>query len=113
MRSGRRQFLQSGPITLAALVLAVRPRETHAQAKTAAGGGPRLAENDAVAKALGYVHDAAKADKGKFTNWKAGEICSGCVQFKGKSSDAWGPCQIFPGKVVDAKGWCSAWQKKA
>jgi hypothetical protein len=113
MEDGRRRFLCSGPIALAALTLAARQGATQAQAKAPAGGGPHLAESDAMAKALGYVQDAAKADKARFANWKAGETCAGCLQFKGAGSAAWGPCQLFPGKQVRAKGWCSAWQKKA
>lgn len=104
MRSERRKFLRAGPMVLAAVALA---RTGGAQA------APHLDPNDATAKALGYAPDAAKADKAKFPNWKAGETCSGCVQFKGKPAAAWGPCQIFPGKEVSGKGWCSAWQKKA
>jgi high potential iron-sulfur protein len=107
MKNGRRQFLHVVPIAFAGLALGAR-----AQTKPPAGGG-KLDENDPQAKALGYVHDAKKADKAKFPNWKEGEVCDNCVQFKGKPKDAFGPCQIFQNKQVAGKGWCSAWQKKA
>ena len=103
MRSERRQFLRTGPAVLALVALT---RSAGAQA------APHVDPNEATAKALGYAPDASKADKAKFSNWKAGETCAGCVQFKGKAGAAWGPCQIFPGKDVNAKGWCTAWQKK-
>ena len=108
MKKERRSFLRTIPIALA---VAAQSPELLAQAKAAAG--PKLEENDPQAKALGYVHDATKADKAKFANWKPGESCSGCLQFKGKPNDAFGPCTIFGNKQVNAKGWCTAWQKKA
>jgi hypothetical protein len=110
MKSARRNFLRTIPIVLA--VAAASPSsELLAQAKPAAAG-PKLEESDPQAKALGYVHDATKADKAKFANWKPGETCDGCGQFKGKPKDAFGPCTIFGNKQVAGKGWCTAWQKK-
>jgi hypothetical protein len=110
VKSERRSFLRTIPIVLA--VAAARSADVLAQAKPAAAG-PKLDEGDPQAKALGYVHDASKADKAKFANWKPGEICNGCLQFKGKPKDAFGPCTIFGNKQVAGKGWCTAWQKKA
>jgi hypothetical protein len=63
--------------------------------------------------ALGYVVDAAKADKAKFPKFAAGQHCANCSLFQGKTTDASGPCPIFAGKAVAAKGWCSAYVKKA
>ena len=111
MKNERRSFLRTIPIALAVAAAAQSP-DLLAQAKPAAAG-PKLDEADPQAKALGYVHDAAKADKAKFANWKPGENCAGCLQFKGKPKDAFGPCTIFGNKQVNAKGWCTAWQKKA
>ena len=109
MKNERRSFLRFIPLTLA-VAAAARAPAALAQAKAAAG--PKLDEKDPQAMALGYVHDATKADKAKFSNWKPGETCSGCLQFKGQPKDAFGPCTIFGNKQVAAKGWCTAWQKK-
>jgi hypothetical protein len=110
MKNERRSFLRTIPAALAVAAAAQSPHLL-AQAKPAAG--PKLDESDPQAKALGYVHDASKADKAKFANWKPGETCNGCLQFKGKPKDSFGPCTIFGNKQVAAKGWCTAFQKKA
>jgi hypothetical protein len=69
------------------------------------------AEPQAVA--LGYVVDAAKADKAKYPQYKPGQDCANCQQYQGKAGEAKGGCTLFGGKNVAAKGWCSAWVKKA
>jgi hypothetical protein len=85
----------------------------------ALGGGSALAEaakvdeKDPQAVALGYVDDAARADKAKFPQYAPGQSCAGCQLYQGKPGDAAGPCAIFGGKQVAAKGWCSAYVKKA
>lgn len=81
-------------------------------AGSAMAAAPMLAESDAQAKALGYVADAAKADKAKFPKFAAGQNCANCALYQGKAGAA-GPCPLFPGKDVAAKGWCSAYAKKA
>ncbi len=73
----------------------------------------RLDEKDPVAVALGYKHDATKADTAKFPTYKAGHVCRNCQFFQGKAGEAWGVCPAVGGKLVNAKGWCSAWVKKA
>lgn len=75
--------------------------------------GAMLAETDAQAKALGYVADAAKADKVKFPKFAAGQSCANCALYQGKAGAAAGACPLFAGKQVAAKGWCSAYAKKA
>ena len=80
-------------------------REALAQAK--------LDENDAQAKALGYLHDATKVDPKKQPKWAKGQTCGNCQLFQGKANDAWGGCPLFGGKQVAGKGWCNAWVKKA
>ncbi len=111
MKQGRRDFLSRGSIAVVSLALAAS--QAQAQQKPAAKALPRLDEKDQAAAALGYVHDAAKADKKKFANWKADQTCANCLQYQAKPTDAWGPCAIFPGKQVAARGWCAAWVKKA
>jgi hypothetical protein len=79
---------------------------------TALAAAPALDENDATAKALGYVADTAKADAKKFPKHVAAQQCSNCTLFQGKAGEASGPCPIFAGKQVAAKGWCNSYVKK-
>ena len=109
MKKERRDFLKTGSIALASIALAARTAEAPAQAKPA----PRLEEKEPAAAALGYKHDATKADRKKFANWQDGQTCANCQQYLAKPGEPWGPCGIFPGKQVNARGWCAAWQKKA
>ena len=78
-----------------------------------AADAPVLDEKDPQAVALGYVSDAARANKAKFPNYAPGQVCANCQFYQGKASDPMAPCQIFAGKRVAAKAWCSAWAKKA
>jgi hypothetical protein len=70
-------------------------------------------EKDPQALALGYVSDAAHADKAKYTKFVAGSHCANCALYQGKAGDAAGGCPLYPGKQVASIGWCSAWVKKA
>jgi hypothetical protein len=101
--TSRRSFIQIVPLA-GALALCARG---------ALAANDKVDEKDAQAAALGYVADATKADKAKFTKYAAGQNCGGCQLYQGKAGDASGPCPIFGGKQVAAKGWCSAWAKKA
>jgi len=67
---------------------------------------------DPQAAALGYVADAKTVDAKKYPRYAAGQVCSNCALYTGKSDDKTGPCSIFPGKHVAGPGWCSAWAKK-
>jgi hypothetical protein len=102
MSTTRRQFIQIVPLAGAAALLATRT--AHAA---------MVEESDAQAKALGYVGDAAKADKAKYKQYAAGQQCDNCALFQGKKGDAAAGCALFPGKQVAGKGWCSAYAKKA
>ena len=70
-----------------------------------AGELPHLSEDDPVAKALSYVHDAANAPAGKR---KDGTYCKNCNLIQGKEG-TWRGCSIFPGKSVNVNGWCAGW----
>ena len=71
---------------------------------------PRVSEDDPMAKALNYVHDARTADAAKrFSD----RYCYNCALYAGGADDEWAKCSIFPGKLVAGKGWCSAWAPKA
>ena len=102
--TSRRSFIQIVPLA-GALALCARGALAANEAK--------VDEKDAQAAALGYVADAAKADKVKFAKYAAGQNCAGCQLYQGKAGDAFGACPIFGGKQVAGKGWCSAWAKKA
>lgn len=99
--STRRQFIRIVPVAAAALLAA-----RSAQAAM-------LDEGDAQAKALGYVADAARADKAKYKQYAPGQRCDNCSLYQGKAGDAAANCNLFPGKQVAGPGWCSAWMKKA
>ena len=65
--------------------------------------GAQVDPEGAQAKALGYIHQSAMADKN----------CANCQLYTGDPSKAWGPCAIFPGQNVASAGWCQAWAAKA
>jgi hypothetical protein len=67
---------------------------------------PRVTEDDTMAKALNYAHDAGTVDAAKrFSD----RYCNNCALYAGTANDDWAQCSIFPGKVVAGRGWCSAW----
>jgi hypothetical protein len=101
--TSRRQFIQIIPVAGAALLAT---RTVQAQAAM-------VKEDDAQAKALGYVADASKTDKAKYKQYAAGQLCTNCALWQGKATDAAAGCALFPGKQVAGKGWCSAYAKKA
>ena len=101
--TSRRTFIRIVPLA-GALALAARG---------AFAADAQVDPKDPQAAALGYVADAAKADKAKFPKYAAGQTCGSCQLFQGKATDASGPCAIFAGKQVASKGWCSAYTKKA
>ena len=90
----------------------------HSQvADAATGEAAKAAENDPVAQALGYVHDATKVDVAKFPKRLGAEgekqFCHNCQFFAANAGVEWGPCQIFQGKLVSGKGWCNTWLIKS
>lgn len=99
--TSRRSFIQIAPVAGVALF--------SARFALAADVDPK----DAQAAALGYVTDAAMADKAKYPKFAAGQSCATCQLYQGKAGDATGGCPLFAGKTVAAKGWCGAWAKKA
>lgn len=98
----RRHFIQLLPVAAGGLVVA----------RQAFGQASAVDEKSPQAAALGYVADAARADKAKFPRYAAGQACSNCALYQGKPADAAGGCPLFPGKQVAGKGWCSAYAKK-
>jgi hypothetical protein len=105
----RRNMLKYGSLALVAIGAVAGTRRAQAQAKPL----PFVDPKDPTAVSLGYVADAAKADKAKFPKFAAGQHCGNCSLFQGKPTDAAGGCPIFAGKSVHSAGWCSAYVKKA
>ncbi len=101
----RRKFIQLSAVAAAGLI--VKPsRDAHASDL------PQLSEDDPMAKAMKYTHDASTVDPSSRNNPAPDQKCSNCALVQGAEGDAWVPCQIFPGKAVAANGWCSVWAPK-
>jgi hypothetical protein len=113
VNASRRRFIKITAVSVAAVPLGQLLLHGAAHAEDL----PKLDEADPQAQALGYVHDATKADVSKFPKRAgkegASQFCKNCQLFTGSADAEWGPCSIFPGKSVNANGWCSAWIKKA
>ena len=103
----RRKFIQLSAVAVAG-ALASPGRRAFAQDDL-----PHLAEDDAMATAMKYTHDASTVDAASRVNPAPEQNCANCALIQGNDGDEWRPCQIFPGKLVNAKGWCSVWAPKA
>jgi High potential iron-sulfur protein len=66
----------------------------------------KLTAENATAKALKYVEDAATSTEPSI---KPGSHCANCQFFTASNSG----CSLFQGYSVSAQGWCTAWAKKA
>lgn len=105
MNSRRHFVLTSLPLTVALIAsshsLASEPEPL------------QLSEDDPVARALGYRHDATTVDQVRFPNYAPGRRCASCQLYQAPSGEPWAKCAVVPGKLVAAAGWCSAWVAKA
>ncbi len=72
----------------------------------------QISEDDPLAVALKYTHDASSVDPALRTQPAAEQSCINCAQLQGEDGDEWRPCAIFIGKLVKANGWCSVWVPK-
>lgn len=102
----RRKFIQLSAVAAAGFLVQT-PRQARADEL------PHLTEDDPMAMAMKYVHDASTVDPASRNNPAAEQHCANCALVQGSDGDAWRPCQIFPGKAVAANGWCSVWAPKA
>ena len=79
----------------------------------ASAEGVKLTEDDAMAQALGYKHDATATDVAKYPKRgdEAGkkQFCDNCSLYAKKEAGDWAPCSLFQNKLVASKGWCNAW----
>lgn len=73
---------------------------------------PKITEDDPVAAALKYTHDASTVDPALRTQPAEEQSCLNCAQLQGEDGDEWRPCAIFVGKLVNVNGWCSVWVPK-
>ena len=102
----RRNFLKLGVQTGGgALALSAIPIQLLA--------GEEVGEDEPLAKAMGYVMDAADVDTAKFPK-RAGEagasqFCNNCALYAGTEEDELAPCSIFQNRPVRGIGWCNAW----
>lgn len=100
----RRRFVQSASIAVAAVATGLTGRRAFAE------NLPRVSEDDPMAQALNYVHDASTVDEAKRP---ADRYCYNCSLYAGSADDEWAGCSIFPGKAVAGRGWCSTWAPKS
>ena len=103
--SSRRQFLNRLAVASASLPVVVLLGNSRI---ALAEGAPQMSEDDPMAKALKYKHDATTIPE----HANASALCENCMHFSGADGSEWGPCALFQGKQVHAKGWCTAWAKK-
>lgn len=102
-RVTRREFVTAA--SLASVAVTAGMSVSRARAEDLA----RVSEDDPMAKALNYVHDARTIDAAKRSSTS---FCNNCALYSGGAQDEWGKCSIFPGKLVADEGWCSAWAAK-
>src|SRR5690554_5479658 len=102
--SSRRQFLNRAATIAVALPI---PALVGWSSRASAEDLPHLSEDDPVALALKYTHDATTASARSSDT----DVCDNCMHYSGDAGSEWGPCALFPGKDVAAKGWCSGWVK--
>ena len=102
----RRKFIQLSAVAAAGYF--IQPGR-----EAVASDLPQLAEDDSMAVAMKYTHDASTVDAASRPNPAAEQNCANCALVQGADGDAWRPCQIFPGKAVNANGWCSVWAPKS
>ena len=101
----RRQFIQLSAVAAAGCL--VRPG-SEAKAEDL----PKITEDDPVAQALQYTHDASSVDPASRPQPAEDQTCLNCAQLTGNEGDEWRPCNIFVGKLVNVNGWCSVWVPK-
>ncbi|MDJ0700183.1 MAG: high-potential iron-sulfur protein [Woeseiaceae bacterium] len=102
----RRKFIQLSAVAAAGAFV-------HTGRTAVASDLPQLSEDDPMAQAMKYVHDASTVDAASRANPAPEQNCANCALIQGNDGDAWRPCQIFPGKLVNNNGWCQVWAPKA
>jgi High potential iron-sulfur protein len=99
MQPSRRSFL----------VFSLGVSSSLALSRLSVADGSMLSETDPAAQSLGYRQDAKTVDKARFANYAAGQECSNCSLYQGKSGEPSGSCVLFGSKQVALHGWCSSY----
>ena len=77
----------------------------------------KVAEDEPLAQAMGYVEVAENADTAKFPKRAgdagANQYCYNCALYAGSEDDEYAPCSIFQNRPVAGAGWCNAWVAKS
>ena len=111
----RRGWLKTGAYAVAAFLATSLFHGKSAQARRILA--PKVSENDAVARALGYVHEATQANAKRFRKRRrpdaAQQFCGSCRFYSDSELEGWGPCPMVQGKLVKETGWCKVWRAKA
>ncbi len=102
--ASRRSFLKSvgGAAAVSAFGIAV--------SESPAADLPKLNEDDPMAVALKYVHDASSVAES--IRSQKDRYCYNCALYSGGENDEWAACSIVPGKAVAGRGWCSVWARR-
>ncbi len=116
--NSRRDFLKLSGLGLfgAAALGTITLRTIPADAQ-AAGKLVMVSESEPMAKTLGYVANASKADIKKFpkraTPDGKTQFCHNCILFNGGkvTTEKAGACALFGVKAVAAGGWCNSWAR--
>jgi len=112
----RRELVCNAVLGTAAVIVSANALANPAPA---AGALKLVSETDAVAKALGYVHDpvAAKVQRPDKQGVKGSEqLCSNCQLYTKQGEidkKEVGKCTMIMNGSVKANGWCKSWVKKA
>jgi hypothetical protein len=102
--ASRRNFLKSVGGVSALSAVGIKVIDSHA------ADLPKLNEDDPMAVALKYVHDAS--DVAESMRPEKDRYCYNCALYSGSENDEWAACSIFPGKAVAGRGWCSVWARR-
>lgn len=96
--TGRRKFLRTGAMAVAALPLSTLIHQRSVKAMPQAEDG----------HAHDYVNDPADTDHDAY---EEGQRCDNCAFWAGEKDDGWGECQHpdFADVLVKDEGWCSVW----
>lgn len=115
----RREFIKKALTIIPAISLVTKITPAEAQPLPTKA----VDEKSPTAVALGYVHDAKKADTTKFPKRKEvggdKQFCNNCTlllqrNLKAEGSDGeWGKCAVFIDGLVNVNGWCNSWTAKA
>jgi hypothetical protein len=71
-----------------------------------------LAETHPTAVSLGYVAEASRVNRARYTQFQPGQQCGNCVLYQGTPATPAARCPLFVGHRVAVEGWCSAYARR-